>query len=194
MQHPYNKNEIVFPVIIPGNKLDGKIYTWNSCTAPVKRIGEFGYTTNGFYGGRCVLLGFIPELGFWGCQEKSRNTELAGFLLQDPETLTDLGRELAQKAFPMQKLVFISIDDVPEKPKDPKRLAKAQEKAEKMGFTPQVVKGAQVETLESLIEAKLFEEEQEKKAVEAAVPAEKPKKPASTTTAKKVVASKAKSA
>lgn len=192
MLNPHNNKEIVFPHIIYGSTLDGKHYDWNNVNGGVKSIGAFGLTSNTFFGGRSVLLGYITELGFWGCQDKNHKENLIGFYLADPDTVTVLGRTMIKKAFPMYTVKYMKYTDIPVTKVDIARLERARREYLELGGSPQVVDHAAVETLESLIKAKKFEWEQAQKAegiteepAPPQNPAPKPAEPKKTASSKK---------
>lgn len=183
MFNPNNLNEICFPHIISGDILGGKQYVWNNCLGGAKPIGAFGFTTNTFMGGQCLILGFIKELGFWGCQDKINRGKLRAFYIDDPDIVTEYGKQMIQKAFPTKTILYIKYDKLPKTKIDKERLKKAQEDAEKEGIEPHIVNRASAETLESLIKARQFEKAQESLTIKEPEPiveepkAEKPKKP-----------------
>jgi hypothetical protein len=161
MINPNNLNEICFPHIVPGDTLGGIRYVWNNCNGGAKPIGAFGFTTNTFMGGQCLILGFIKELGIWGCQDKTNRGILRAFYLDDPDIITEYGKQMIQQALPTKTILYIKYDKLPKTKVDKDRLTKAQKDAEIEGIEPHIVSRASAETLESLIKARRYEKQQE---------------------------------
>jgi hypothetical protein len=162
MFNPHNSKEIVFPHVIPTTILDGKQYSFNNVNGAIKPIGYFGLTTNTFLGGQCKIMGFINELGFWGCQDKHEIGKLRAFYLHDPSTVTEYGKQMIQKAFPTNTIQYISYDDIPVTKRDVKRQEKAEKEAQQHGISPKLIDKKAVETLETLIDTVVYEENHEK--------------------------------
>jgi len=173
MYNPKNPKEIVFPHIIPVKTLNGKTYTWNDCNGGAKSIGAFGFTTNNFLGGNCTKMGFIPELGFYGCLNKSdtKNITLCAFYADNPETITPLGKAALENLFQANTIRYVLYDKLPKTKIDYQKLAEAQKEAAEYGISDSVIRGAQIDTLKSLIKAAKFEKEQEEATKKAALKA-----------------------
>jgi hypothetical protein len=187
MYHPFNHKVIVFPHLVYGNQIDGVTYDWNCCNG-AKSIGSFGLTSNQFFGGRSVMLGFIKELGIWGCQDKHHMESLIGFYLYDPEEVTAKGKKLIEKMIPNYTVQFVKYEDVKLSDEETKELLErfrsVKQEAKDLGYSVQVIEHADVNTLEGLIKAKRFEAQragqlekelrQEKEQVKTATPKPKP--------------------
>lgn len=89
---------ISFPHIIPTNVLDGKEYTWNDVDGGIKKLADFGIARNSFFGGQVTILGLIKALGIWACQHYETK-RIVGFYVDDPNRVTDSGRDIIQKRF-----------------------------------------------------------------------------------------------
>ena len=181
MFNPNNQNEIVFPHIIVGNRLGGSTYTWNNVNAGVKAIGAFGFTSNNFLGGQCKIMGFIRELGLWACQDKTDHVKIRAFYMSEPSEVTPLGRKVIAEVFPAKHIAYVRFEDIPKTPEDFKLKAELQKRATELGYSPQRIDGAAVETLRSLIKVAEYDKEQELKANPQPVDDdEEPEKPINT--------------
>lgn len=165
------KNFIIFPHVIPGATLGGKVHDKNSINAGVKKLGDFGIERSSFYGGRVAVLGLIAEYGFYGCIDYADNA-LIGFYVHDPKMVTELGRKVLKDRFPNNELVF---DDVPEENAgmtvaDLAEMRELKAKIEKSGYSPAKLTHVNAEELKGLwaalqsgtAETKMFEEPVEK--------------------------------
>lgn len=172
MYNPKNPKEIVFPHIIPGRTLNGKTYTWNDCNGGAKSIGAFGFTTNNFLGGQCTKMGFIRELGFYGCLNKNdpKNITLCAFYADNPDVITPLGKVALENLFATNTIRYILYDNLPKTKVDFEKLAEVQEEAADWGISDAIIRQASIDSLKSLIKAAKFEKLQEdetRKAAEA---------------------------
>lgn len=165
------KNFIIFPHVIPGATIGGKLHDKNSINAGVKKLADFGIERSSFYGGRVAVLGLIAEYGFYGCIDYADNA-LIGFYVHDPATVTELGKKVLKDRFPNNVLVF---EDVPEERQamtatDLAEMAELKAKIEKSGYSPAKLTHVNAEELKGLWEAlksgtsdtKVFEEPVEK--------------------------------
>lgn len=128
-----NKNEIVFPDLIVGNCLGGQEHTMNTKFAGVKSIGQFGYTTNNFFGGRCTHLYLVKEYGFYACKDKNKN-RIIGFYVHDPYSVTELGKKLIREYYPTKLVLFIRKDDIPVTMEDMTEREELIERAVAVGY------------------------------------------------------------
>lgn len=166
MFNPNKPTEIVFPHFINTTTLDGIAYNATKLTpGGQKSIGAFGLTTNNFLGGKCLKMGFIKELGFYGCLNKYDQDmmQLCGFYLDDPDTVTPYGKMVIEKALSNNTIKYVRYDELPKTEIDEKYLKLVQDEAKEHGIAPHVINGAAVETLESLIKAAKFEQALERK-------------------------------
>ena len=175
MYNPNNAKEIVFPLTFGIISWPGKQYIWNDVNGGAKPIGAFGYTTNQFLGGRCIKLGFMPELGFYGCQDKNHQegtSKLIGFHVEDPSVITEYGKSMIEQMFPNNTIRYERYESIKKVPVDPAIKAKAIEEARKIGVPEQALKVSHVDTLVDLVKVakfeKAMEEAQEKKPVDVA--------------------------
>jgi hypothetical protein len=110
-------------------------------------------------------MGFIKELGFWGCLNKwdSEKTALCGFYLDNPKTVTEYGKKVLAERFQGKTLLYIMFDELPKEVVDEKELAVLRKKAVEMGVSIEAVANAKRESIENLIEAKEFDKKNEPK-------------------------------
>jgi hypothetical protein len=165
MNHPKDKNRLVFPHLIPGDMLDGIKYVWNNVDGGAKPIGAFGFVTNSFYGGLCDRMGFIKKLGFWGCLNKRDplGQKILGFYLAKPDELTEYGKKVFREYYPNMVIEEILKDDIPVTVEDKELRRIAEKKAQEFGYGLAEIKTVSLESLQSLIKAAEFERLQEKK-------------------------------
>jgi hypothetical protein len=183
MLNPENMKEIVFPHTFGNYSWPGRQYVWNDVNGGAKSIGAFGYITNHFLGGRCVKLGFITELGFFGCQDKNHpegTAKLIGFHVEDPSLVTAMGKELLEGMYRSNTIRYIRYDNLKKKPVDMAERAKAEQEAREVGVPEPAIRLTHVETLKDLVRVAKFEQLQEE-----AVSAPVKKAPARRPAAKK---------
>jgi len=164
MYNPNNAKEIVFPLTFGCSSWPGKPYIWNNVNGGAKPIGAFGYTTNQFLGGRCIKLGFILELGFYGCQDKNHQegtSKLVGFHAEDPSLITPLGKQMIEQMFPNNTIRYERYDRIKKEAVDPAVKAKVVEQAREIGVPEQALKVSHVDTLADLVKVAKYEKAQE---------------------------------
>jgi hypothetical protein len=166
-----DKSIVYFPHFLPTPILAGVKYTFNNVNGGVKPIGAFGFISNNCLGGQCLIFGLIKELGFWGCQDRHKRDELRAFYLEDPEMVTELGKQLIAKTYPDMKLQYEKYENRTITDEKKEVLKKD---AAKFGYTPDLIDNARVETLETMIKAAKFEKKQEDEPKPVKKPAKKP--------------------
>jgi len=170
MINPKNKKQLVFPMFIPTNTFNGKVHTWNDVNADgdksVRAIGAFGYETNQFLGGRCLMLGYFKEYGFWGCRDKIVPEKIRAFYLPDPTLITELGKTVLAEVFPDNEILYIMFDEIPVEKVDVKNREKLEQEAVECNVLNgdyRLIGKSETETLQSLVKAARYEAVQEQR-------------------------------
>jgi hypothetical protein len=171
MFNPDNMKEIVFPHTFGAFSWPGKQYVWNDVNGGAVSIGSLGYTTNGFLGGRCIKLGFIKELGFYGCQDKNHqegSAKLLGYHIENPMQITQYGKEMLEKMYPKNTIAYVRYETLVKKPVGMAGREQAEKEARAFGIPESTIKVTHVDTLKDLVRAAKFEQVQEEAAMKKA--------------------------
>lgn len=145
-------NEITFPHIIPTATLGGKTHTWNDVDGGATRVADLFIDPNKFFGGNVLVLGMVKAYGMYACQSKN-TSEIIGFYVHDPETLTKLGKKLIKEAFPNKTVKFELYRTRETSPEEIKELQRLRQYYKENGMSPSIVDKANAEELESLWKA-----------------------------------------
>lgn len=156
-----SKNEIVFPDLIVGNCLGGIEHTMKFKFAGMKPIGDFGYTTNNFYGGRCTEMLFIKEYGFYACKQKNEN-KIIGFYIHDPHIVTELGKKLIKEYYGSKTVIFANKGDLPVTKEDMKEREAAIKEAVAEGYDLDLISHMTALQIKDLIKVIRFEKSKAK--------------------------------
>lgn len=148
------KKRITFPYVIPGNKLDGREYTFNDIDGGIRRLADFNLKRNEFFGGSVTTMGMIKSLGIWACiRYETRN--IVGFYIDVPERVTEAGQDLIRKRLSNCEVVFERTVPAPTGLSDAereKRAALRKELAE-YGVEPELISRNTAGELEGLLKA-----------------------------------------
>jgi hypothetical protein len=114
------QDELKFPLVIPGDVLDGKKYDWNDANGGAIQVSKLGFNSNNFMGGSCAIIGLIKELGFYGCLDKydPKRLKFRAFYITDAEKVTEKGWEILSKLFPKKVVVAEKLQNAEAKPID----------------------------------------------------------------------------
>lgn len=137
--------QITFPHSFDGNALDDRKYTFDDVDGGIKRIADFGIARNSFFGGTVTVLGLISKLGFYACQHYETR-KIVGFLVDKPERVTELGRELLRKRFSDCEVIF----DVATEPST--KRDELLNEFKKHGVAPEIITQTNALELKGLIE------------------------------------------
>ena len=149
------RNEIYFPHVIVGNKLGGKEHVYNDINGGTVPIANVNLNRDKFWGGNCVMLGFIKEYGFYACPHYE-TTRIMGFYVADASRVTELGRKLIVKAFPDSNVLFENMTESIHKPLSPEDYARKLaliEEAKQHGLSPALISTGTLDELEGVIRA-----------------------------------------
>lgn len=98
---------IYFPGIINSATLGGRKFGYNDIKSGVMlKLADMNLDPNRFYGGRCDILGLVPEYGFYACIEMEPK-EVIGFYVSDPEKVTPRGQELIRAFYADREVSFL---------------------------------------------------------------------------------------
>lgn len=147
------KNIIMFPHTIPGNKLDGKVFSFNDIQEGLKPIADFGLVQNSFFGGNVKSIGFVSEYGFYVCPSYWNKTIL-GFYIADPNQLTDKGKKVIESFFRGVEVVYKIYDQDSNKlsEEEQKRRVELRKEAQEVGLGAEVITRATAAELRGLID------------------------------------------
>jgi len=149
-------NTFTFPHIVPGNILGGREHSFNSINGGMIPVANLNIIQSGFLGGNCLFLGKIKEYGMWGCPHYVTK-KIMGFYIDDPSSLTDLGKKLLQELYPTanifyEKIAPTAVRQVTQEDIDKrkKKLAEAQE----LGMDVSSIVNQSIEVLDGLLAAR----------------------------------------
>lgn len=149
------RNEIYFPHVIVGNVLGGKEHGYNDIDGGTVPIANVNLNRDKFWGGNCVMLGFIKAYGFYACPHYETR-RIMGFYVADASRVTDLGRKLLAKAMPDCKVLFENMAESIHKPLTPEEYAHKLaliEEAKQHGLSPALISTGTIDELEGVIRA-----------------------------------------
>lgn len=147
-------NELSFPLIIQGNVLGGKVHTKNSINGGFKYLADLNLSRNKFYGGTVEKFGMISEYGFYACLHYELIDKVIGFYIHNPDTITELGKQMIQEKYPNATIVYKLVDPNPVKVLTPEDIEKKKElvaKALEQGIKASEVNGTTADELDGLI-------------------------------------------
>jgi hypothetical protein len=102
---------IMFPHVIPGTTLAGKVHTYDNINGGMKPLSDFNLKVNEFMGGNCgKMIGLIKEYGFYACPHFLQR-KLIAFYIHDPEKLTALGKKMIEQTYPEYRVVYEKVAD-----------------------------------------------------------------------------------
>lgn len=148
-----DNNQITFPHVIPMPELNGKKYNTNDINGGTRKIADMDIETNSFWGGNCVVVGMINELGFYACPNRYDNYVM-GFYVHDGSTVTERGKTALANRFPGVKIVYdnVAIEDKLTD-EEIKRRNELKLEAVKMGIAANLITHTTAKELEGLIKA-----------------------------------------
>ena len=148
-------NEILFPLLIGGNKLGGIEHTYNSINGGAKSLSDLNLIQNKFFGGKIQRFGLILEYGFYACPHYETK-KIEGFYIDDPEMITELGKKVLQEKFPTAKIIYKTVTVSPQRVMTSEEIQKKKEllsEAAKVGLPVSMLEHSAVDELDGLLRA-----------------------------------------
>lgn len=146
------KNEISFPHVIPGNKFDGKIHTFNSIDGGTISLSSLNLIRNRFLGGNIEFLGLMKLYGIYACPHYETKI-IYGFYIPNPETLTKLGKNALLKHYPGATITGMTMTKIKSAISEEEKTKKAKliVKAVELGAMEADVNSNTIDELDGLI-------------------------------------------
>lgn len=147
---------IMFPHVIPGTTLAGKLHTYDNINGGMRPLADFNLKVNDFMGGNCSKsIGLIKEYGFYACPHFQKRMLIA-FYIHDPTRLTALGKKMIEESYPEYRVIYEVIADnihqVVTQEMINKKMGLLNEVKDR-GLNPKYVDKTTVEELEGYLEA-----------------------------------------
>lgn len=148
-------NELYFPHVLPGGRLDGKQYKFNDIDGGIKYLSDFNLIRNRFLGGSVEFMGLNTETGFWLCPNYA-NKNIVAFWIRAGEDITERGMEILRGIYGKDVKISGALTKKANKvitEENLKRKSELTEKALELGAKAQHVNTSTVDELQGLIDA-----------------------------------------